>query len=657
MHHTTRLLVALALPLALALAVRAGAADEVVETWDRMHLAGAPAGWLHTTVKRTAGETPMVEATVDSFLSMKRMGQASEVASTTRTWETPAGALVRIEATQKMSAQESRTVCTFAEGKVAIETTLMGKTRKSEKDVPAGLVGPIHGAALSKALHGTSDKSVEFVTFMVELQGAVRTTSTSKGTESVKRLDGSEAMLTRVESALAMAGGGPIPMTPVSWIDAAGDPIRTELKMSGIVIETFRVADEAAAKSQGAADAPAADLFVETLIHEDGPIPVARRLEEAVIEVRPRSKGVQMPEFADAGHKVSAKDDGALTIRAVRLVPAAGKEGTRPLASPPADLADFLGASSAIQADAPEIAAIAKEVVGAETSAWKAAQALERWVAASVTKKNMNVAFASALEVCKSREGDCTEHAVLLAALCRAAGIPARVLMGVEYLYGIWGGHAWNEVWVDGVWYPLDATNGLGFVDPLHLPMARMSMKEGAAAEFVQLLGGLGNIDVDVVEVVRDGRRIAVDDASLVVTKDDAHTNRVLGYSFRAPAEWKFDPQTRRKGIQTKVMELDGTTAAGKKSEIKIDVLDAPASLDWTKLFADFGVDPASAKATQVDGRDARRIERSREKRSEIRVVVSADGALFMFTIDRVDGDAERAAFDAFLASVDFDVK
>ena len=655
MRDTTRMLLVLVLPLAFAGLGRAE--DVVVETWDRMHMAGGPAGYVHSTVRRTAGERPMVESTAVSFLSMKRMGQATEIESTTRTWETPDGSLVKIEMTQKLSAQESRTVCTFAEGKVAIETTVMGQTRKVEKALPAGVVGPVHGAGLLKALHGTSDKSVETVTFMIELQGAVRTTSKSKGTESVKLLDGSSATLTRVESSLAMADGGPIPMHPVSWIDASGDPIRTEMKLTGILIETFRVADEAAAKAQDATTKPAPDLFAETLIREDGPIPVARRLEEAVIEVRPRGKAVVMPEFADAGHKVTTRDDGSVTIRAVRLVPAQGRQGARPLASPPAELTDFLGSSSTIQADAPEIAAIAKAAVGSERNAWKAAQALERWVEASITKKNMNVAFASALEVCKSREGDCTEHAVLLAALCRAAGIPARVVMGVEYLYGIWGGHAWNEVWIEGEWYPLDATNGFGHVDPLHLPMARMSMKEGAGAEFVKLLGGLGNIDVDVVEVVRDGRRIAVDDASLVTTKDGLHTDRVLGISYRAPAGWEFDPPSRRAGMQTKVMEIDGTTAAGKKAEIEIDLMDAPAEVDWAKLFAEFRVDPSSAKAIQLDGRDARRIERIQDDGGRIRVVAPADGALWTFTIDRVDGDAERAAFDAFLASVDFDVR
>ena len=41
---------------------------------------------------------------------------------------------------------------------------------------------------------------------------------------------------------------------------------------------------------------------------------------------------------------------------------------------------------------------------------------------------------ATAAEVARSREGDCTEHAVLLAALARARGIPARVAMGLVYV-------------------------------------------------------------------------------------------------------------------------------------------------------------------------------------------------------------------------------
>jgi transglutaminase-like putative cysteine protease len=594
---------------------------------------------------------------VDSWMSMKRLGQATEVQSSAKTWETPDGALLRIESTMKMSAQETRTVCTFDAGKVTIETTVMGKTRSVSKDVPAGMVGPIRAADLARPLSGTTGQTVEVTTFLTEVQGAVTTKSVSKGAEKVKLADGSEASLTRIESTMAMASGAPLPMSPVSWADAKGEALRTELRVGGILVETFRVADEAAARADTATKEAAPDVFAATVLMEDGPIPVPRRLEAATIEVRLRRKGAALPAIADKGHEVTVKEDGNAVVRSVRRTPASGKEGTRPLASPAADVAEFLASSSMVQADAPEVAAIAKEIAGAQPNAWKAAQQLERWVFDSITKKNMNVAFASALEVCKSREGDCTEHSVLLAALCRAAGIPSRVAMGFEYLAGIWGGHAWTEVWIEGDWYPLDATNGLGYVDPLHLPTARLSMKDGAGEEFIQLLAGMGDIEIDVVEVVRGGRTIAVDDPALVTTADGTHTDRVLGISYRLPEGWKLDPPKRAAGLSVKVMEIDGRTAEGKDVEIEISLMDAPAGLEWTKLFGDFGVAPETAKEAKLDGRDARRIERTRGTRSEVRVVAADGGALWMFVLDRADGETERKAFDAFLASVDLDVK
>ena len=51
-----------------------------------------------------------------------------------------------------------------------------------------------------------------------------------------------------------------------------------------------------------------------------------------------------------------------------------------------------------------------------------------------IDDKSLGVGFASASEVCATREGDCSEHAVLLVALLRAAGIPSRAVSGVVYV-------------------------------------------------------------------------------------------------------------------------------------------------------------------------------------------------------------------------------
>jgi hypothetical protein len=66
---------------------------------------------------------------------------------------------------------------------------------------------------------------------------------------------------------------------------------------------------------------------------------------------------------------------------------------------------------------------------------------------------------ATALEAFRERRGDCTEHANLLCAALRIAGIPARVECGLVYAdsFGGWVGHAWNSAYVDGRWIHLDS--------------------------------------------------------------------------------------------------------------------------------------------------------------------------------------------------------
>jgi hypothetical protein len=63
--------------------------------------------------------------------------------------------------------------------------------------------------------------------------------------------------------------------------------------------------------------------------------------------------------------------------------------------------------------------------------------------------------------VARRRKGDCSEHAVLTAALARLQGIPARVMIGVvlvsdQQKFGAFG-HAWAEVLEDGKWTVADA--------------------------------------------------------------------------------------------------------------------------------------------------------------------------------------------------------
>ena len=60
----------------------------------------------------------------------------------------------------------------------------------------------------------------------------------------------------------------------------------------------------------------------------------------------------------------------------------------------------------------------------------------------------------------KNKEGDCTEHSILLAALLRAAGIPSRIVVGLMYTEvpeKAFAYHMWVQAYV-GKWINLDSS-------------------------------------------------------------------------------------------------------------------------------------------------------------------------------------------------------
>ena len=77
-------------------------------------------------------------------------------------------------------------------------------------------------------------------------------------------------------------------------------------------------------------------------------------------------------------------------------------------------------------------------------------------------KKKGSATFSSALETLTSGYGDCSEHAVLLAALLRSREIPAHVILGLVYnrLKNCFLYHAWVMVYTGGEWIFADPSHG-----------------------------------------------------------------------------------------------------------------------------------------------------------------------------------------------------
>ena len=145
------------------------------------------------------------------------------------------------------------------------------------------------------------------------------------------------------------------------------------------------------------------------------------------------------------------------------------------LAADKATLAEALRPTAWLQSDHPRLKAIARPIARLSTD-----EARKMALLADKARPYLKtIDFAghfSALETLHRKAGDCTEAAVLLAALGRAAGIPTKVASGLVYsrerYHGVANGfmpHSWTLAYVDGRWRSFDLA--LDTFDSTHIAL------------------------------------------------------------------------------------------------------------------------------------------------------------------------------------------
>lgn len=106
--------------------------------------------------------------------------------------------------------------------------------------------------------------------------------------------------------------------------------------------------------------------------------------------------------------------------------------------------------------------ALSVKALSAELPATPSVLDLVAFVQRRISVKSLARGFDIASEVAASGEGDCSEHAVLLAALARHHGLAARVVFGLaavafESRVPAFIGHAWTEIYDSTRWLLADA--------------------------------------------------------------------------------------------------------------------------------------------------------------------------------------------------------
>jgi transglutaminase-like putative cysteine protease len=131
----------------------------------------------------------------------------------------------------------------------------------------------------------------------------------------------------------------------------------------------------------------------------------------------------------------------------------------RPLAASEIEL--YTRPSEALIKVSPRIRALAAELAGAERDSWKVVRRFWNFMLDELT---IGVLHYDELDPSKPTDWvletgwfDCHLGSALLIALCRARGIPARLLSGHMLYSANPGQHYWSEIWTDACgWTPID---------------------------------------------------------------------------------------------------------------------------------------------------------------------------------------------------------
>jgi transglutaminase-like putative cysteine protease len=467
------------------------------ETWDATFMQGEQVGHLHTVtqvVERDGGKLLQIESQMQ--MSVQRFGDQTAPAASFKTLETLDGRLVSFESQQQLGPTEQSSRGIVRDGQLLIETTTTGKTLSSKidwNDQHGGFFALEH-SLLRKPMQAGEQRTVQALAQMFNQLATNELAAREE--EEVKLLDGTQRLL-RIDVVTKFANGNSIHSRV--WTDRQGQPLKTRLDAFGV--ESYRTTKERAlAESAGAAD-----LGLATIVRLERPLSKPHQTRRVRYEVtlggEPGSGENDPAKVFPSGPGQQVKPLSARTAELIVTAVQPQNGPARETSSPPTE-ADRQP-NNLVQSDHPLVVQTASEAAAEQTDPLQIARALERYVRANVRNKNFTQALATAADVARTREGDCTEHAVLLAALARARQIPARVAIGLVYVEALqgFGYHMWSELYVADTWVPFDGTLGQGGIGAAHIKLAHTNLSGGDAfSAFLPVAQVLGRLKIRVLE-------------------------------------------------------------------------------------------------------------------------------------------------------------
>lgn len=442
-------------------------------TWMTVLIDGRKIGSLRVD---RAFDGARITTTQTLSIELLRAGKPLRLQSVTSTTEGLDGEPLGFSATSALSSVDNTvTAKRLAPGTFEVTASVGGQQHVSKISLPPGTLMFDGQRRAMKAAEGAKDTSYLLHQFDPVSQQIMQVEMQVIGPETVNLPDRT-VTLSHQRQRLRLPNGDQVVDL---WLDDQGIALKGELQLFGQRLDML-----ACDKACATAPEQSVDMFRTATVESPRPLTVNLRAVPLTYRIKLGKAAIGLLIQTDE-QDVRRIDDREVFLDVHRAT--AGKEpGPRP---------EDTAANPWLQSDAPAIREMAARVVGHVHDPRDKMRRLRMFVSGYVTEHGLDIGYASALEVLKNRRGDCTEFAVLLAALARAQGIPTRVVTGMVYAdryagtLRVFVPHAWVQSWVDGRWESYDAA--LRQFDSTHIALTTGDGDPSRYFSATQLFGQL----------------------------------------------------------------------------------------------------------------------------------------------------------------------
>lgn len=476
------------------------------DEWYAIMLDGHKSGHMHSVMeRRRTGKDDVIRTLTEMSMTAGRGGSVVvTVTVTQQTEETLTGRPLSFSNTMKLGMIPSVTKGVIKDGKVTVTTSQFGQPgTPTTYTLPenAMMSWAVYREQLKRGLKPGTRYTLPLYDPSIAPDRLTNATVEIGEKEQID-LFGRKVEAIRSKQIVSIKGlFGETPIETISWLDDNGDPVRLQMNLLNIPVEII-----ACSKPVALVKNDPADLMAGTLIKVEQPVDSTA----GQITYRLKWQGTlpgttTQPVLPETGMQESKKTaPGEMLVTVTRR--SAQDSPPKSTAALPPDSQRYLVPAPTLNHRDPVVAGLAKEAAGDEKDPQALAKRLLEFVGEYVASKNLSVGFATASEVARSKEGDCTEHAVLLAALGRAVGIPTRLVIGVVYANNfadqrnVFVGHMWTQFWLGGQWVDLDPALHQTDVDPTHIALGITAAEESGIADMVSSYWlSLGKISLEIV--------------------------------------------------------------------------------------------------------------------------------------------------------------